>query len=240
MRRSPTPTAVRFAQRCMAVGWQSSRRSPCLSACNAGTSASSGSRPSSGSAAVRVDALSTTAYGRVLWAKLALASVLLAIALWNRLHLMPRIAAGADGAWARLRSSIIAELVVVVVGVVGLWRFTPRPRALAGGNDDFFTHLHADKVMANVTVSPGHAGPIDITVALETPDERPLEAGALEVTLSKPDAGIEPAVAQARRTADGQWRVSVAAPVAGQWTLALGVLISDFERVNVAVPILIK
>src|SRR5881394_3267722 len=98
--------------------------------------------------------------------------MLLALALWNRLTLTPRMAKGADPARVRLRASIIAEvvLVVAILGVVGLWRFTPPPRAPAAGTDDFFSHLHAEKVMANVTVSPGCAGPIVVTVVLETPD----------------------------------------------------------------------
>jgi copper transport protein len=140
-----------------------------------------------------------------------------------------------------MRRSIAAELVLVIVilGIVGLWRFTPPPRALAG-NDDFFTHLHAEKAMANVTVSPGHAGPVAITIQLETPDERPLAATAVLVTLSKPDIGIEPAAAQAQRIDEGQWRVMMAAPVAGRWTLKLGILISDFDTISVEAPILIK
>jgi copper transport protein len=190
----------------------------------------------------RLDALWTTDYGLVLVAKMVLVLVLLAIALWNRLRLTPGVARGAEPPRRRMQRSIAAELVLVVVilGVVGLWRFTPPPRALADGNDDFFTHLHAEKAMANVTVSPGHRGPVAITIQLETPDEKPLAASALSVTLSSPDLGIEPATAQAQRMSDGQWRVTMTAPVAGRWTLGLGILVSDFDRISVEAPILIK
>jgi copper transport protein len=190
----------------------------------------------------RIDALWTTDYGRVLTAKMVLVLMLLAIALWNRLGLTPGVARGAEPPRRWMLRSIAAELILVVVilGVVGLWRFTPPARALAGGNDDFFTHLHAEKVMANVAVSPGHRGPVAITIELETPDERPLAATALSVTLSSPDLGVEPATAQAQRLSDGQWRVTMMAPVAGRWTLGLGILISDFDRITVEAPILIK
>ena len=52
----------------------------------------------------------------------------------------------------------------------------------AAGDDDFFTHLHTEKAMANVTVSPGRAGPVAITVELETMEEKPLTARAVAVT----------------------------------------------------------
>lgn len=189
----------------------------------------------------RLDALWTTDYGRVLAIKLALVAVLLLLALWNRLWLTPRI--GNGGCARRLmRRSIFAELVLVVaiLGVVGLWRFTPPPRALVVANDDFFTHVHAERAMADVTLSPGHAGPISITIQLRTPDERLLNAKGLSVTLSNPEAGIEPATAEAQPAGEGQWHVAMAAPVSGRWTLRLDILISDFDSLSVEAPILIK
>ncbi len=189
----------------------------------------------------RLDALWTTDYGRVLAIKLALVAALLLLALWNRLRLTPRI--GNGGRARRLmRRSIFAELVLVVaiLGVVGLWRFTPPPRALVVANDDFFTHVHAERAMADVTLSPGHAGPIRIAVQLRTPDERLLNAKGLSVTLSNPEAGIEPATAEAKPAGEGQWRVAMAAPVPGRWTLRLDILISDFDSLSVEAPVLIK
>jgi copper transport protein len=130
-------------------------------------------------------------------------------------------------------------LVAGVLAVVGLWRFTP-PRMVAGGNDDFFIHLHTERAMANVTVFPGRAGPVAITIQLETPDERPLAATAVSVTLSKPDAGIEPAMVQAQRLNDGRWRAKLTAQAAGRWTLGLGILVPDSDKISVEAPILIK
>jgi copper transport protein len=177
----------------------------------------------------------------VLAIKLALVVALLLLALWNRLWLTPRIDNNGR-ARRRMRRSIFAELalVVVILGVVGLWRFTPPPRALVVANDDFFTHVHAERAMADVTLSPGHAGPIRIAVQLRTPDERLLNAKGLSVTLSNPGAGIEPATAEAQPAGEGQWRVAMAAPVPGRWTLRLDILISDFDSLSVEAPVLIK
>ena len=74
--------------------------------------------------------------------------------------------------------------------------------AAAAGDDDFFTHLHAEKAMANVTVSPGRAGPVDITIQLETMEETPLTANAVSVTLSDAKAGKRLRTVQAQLAAD--------------------------------------
>jgi copper transport protein len=189
----------------------------------------------------RLDALWSTDYGRVLAIKLALVVALLLLALWNRLWLTPRID-NYGRARRLMRRSIFAELAlaVVILGVVGLWRFTPPPRAIVVANDDFFTHVHAERAMADVTLSPGHAGPIRIAVQLRTPDERLLNAKGLTVTLSNPEAGIEPATAEAQPAGEGQWQVAMAAPVPGRWTLRLDILISDFDSLSVEAPVLIK
>jgi copper transport protein len=130
-------------------------------------------------------------------------------------------------------------LALAILGVVGLWRFTPPPRALAE-DDSFFQHIHSDKAMANVTISPGRAGPVLIDIQLETGDERPLMAKALSVTLTNAAANIEPIIAEAQNTGENQWQVRMSAPIAGRWKLGLGILISDFDKVLIEAPIVIK
>jgi copper transport protein len=95
-------------------------------------------------------------------------------------------------------------------------------------------------MMADITVSPGQVGPISIAIQLRTPDEGVFSAKGVSVTLSSPDNGIEPSSTEARSLGEGQWQASMAAPVAGRWTLALDVLISDFDQVHTEAEILIK
>ena len=189
----------------------------------------------------RLDALWTTSYGRVLAFKLVLVLLLLVIALWNRGYLTPRIGQGGVTSARYMRRTIIAELVLVVgiLGIVGLWRFTPPPRALTVVTEPFFTHLHTAQMMADITVSPARAGPISIEIQLRTPEEEVLAAKGVSVTLSSPDIGIEPSTAEAQSLGEGQWRVSMAAPVAGRWTVRLDILISDFDQLHGEAPILI-
>ena len=107
-------------------------------------------------------------------------------------------------------------------------------------DESFFTHIHTEKAMANVTVSSGRAGPVIITIQLETTDELPLIAKAVSVTLTNLQAGVEARTSQAERGGDDQWRVKMSAPVPGRWMLGLGIVISDSDRVSMDAPILIK
>jgi copper transport protein len=103
-------------------------------------------------------------------------------------------------------------------------------------DESFFTHLHTEKAMANVTVSPGRAGPVVIAIQLETTDELPLQAKSVSVTLTNATASAE----QAERTDDDQWQARMSAPSPGRWMLGLGISISDTDKVNIESPILIR
>jgi copper(I)-binding protein len=111
---------------------------------------------------------------------------------------------------------------------------------VAADDDAFFTHLHAETAMANVTVSPGRAGPVEIAIQLENADEMPLTAKAVTVTLGNPENGIAAVTAEAEQISNDQWRVRMSAPVAGRWSLGLGITISASDTVNVVSPILIR
>ena len=107
-------------------------------------------------------------------------------------------------------------------------------------DDNFFTHLHTEKAMANVTVSPGRAGPVDIAIQLERPDETPLTVKAVSVTLSDNQPGSALQTLQATLASDNQWRVHASLPAPGRWMLGLGISISETDTVSVESPILIK
>ena len=125
-------------------------------------------------------------------------------------------------------------------GALGSVWLTVAAAMQASAGESFFTHIHAEKAMANVTVSPGRAGPIDITIELEMADEHPLKAKAVSVTLSSTKAGIKAQRLSATNTGDNVWHVKASLPVRGRWMLRLGVLISDIEKVDVEAPILVK
>ena len=105
--------------------------------------------------------------------------------------------------------------------------------------ESFFIHLHDQRAMANVIISVVHNGAVEIAIQLETVEELPLKADAVAVTLGNPDKGVAPMTAQAKRTADDQWSVKMAASEAGRWNLALGITLAPANTVNIASPILI-
>ena len=111
---------------------------------------------------------------------------------------------------------------------------------LASDDDSFFTHLHTEKVMANVTVSPGRSGPVDIVIQLETSDETPLPAKGVSVTLADTRTGQKLPTMAATRSGEDGWHVKVAYLAAGKWMLGLDIALSDADEVKVESPILIR
>ncbi|HKU08419.1 MAG TPA: hypothetical protein VJR30_20335 [Bradyrhizobium sp.] len=110
----------------------------------------------------------------------------------------------------------------------------------AVSDDNFFTHLHTEKAMANVTVSPAKVGPVELTIQLETIEERPLRAKAVSVTLTDTQTGTALPTINAARRGDDRWLAAVAVPAAGRWMLALAIAISDSDKIDIAAPIIIK
>jgi copper transport protein len=86
--------------------------------------------------------------------------------------------------------------------------------------------------MANLTLTPGRAGPLAVEVALQTADFGALPAKEVRVTFANPTAGIEP-IRRPATEAGGVWRIDdLTLPVPGVWTVRLDVLVSDFETLR--------
>ncbi|MCX5570457.1 copper resistance protein CopC [Kaistia nematophila] len=180
-----------------------------------------------------VDALWTTGYGRVLAAKLAAVALVLAIAAHNRFALTAPVLRGDGRATRRLVGSIVAEiaLVLAIFGLAALWRFTPPPRALDVALPAIEVHLHGEKAMAEVVVTPHRQR--DATVEVEPLDGDGVPFRPLEVTLALAPAGggMEPIRVAATPGADGRWQATMPGLAAGgTWTIRLDLLVSDFEK----------
>lgn len=189
-------------------------------------------------------ALVDTAYGRLLLVKLALLVVLFGLAAFNRLRLTAPTEAGEAGARRQLARSVTCETLVVlaIFAVAAGWRFTPPPRALAiAAAQPASLHIHTLKAMADVSFTPGHAGPVAASIVVMTGDFGPLDAKEVTLVLAKPDSGIEEIKRPARKADDGTWRVDdLVIPVPGKWTARLDILISDFDIVKIEGPVDIR
>jgi copper transport protein len=181
----------------------------------------------------KLSALVETRYGLILLIKLALVIVLLALAALNRLRLTPALARDHKAAPA-LKRAILLEgaLALGIFAVVAGWRFTPPPRTIVP-ETPLAVHIHTDKAMFQVLVSPGKAGVDDFVLQLMTGEATPLAAKEATLTLSLPERGIEPMERAAELGPDGYWHVrKVELPFAGRWHLRIDALVTDFEKIT--------
>lgn len=179
--------------------------------------------------------LAGSAYGMVLGAKLLLVAALLVLALRNRLVLTPALASGHAQAAPRLARAIQAEIVlgVVILALASSFRLTPPPRALIEPAAPLYAHIHTNRAMADIRLTPGRAGPVAVTLGFQTSDFGELVPREVEVVFAQPEARIEPIRLTALQGGDGLWHAGpVTLPVPGGWEVTLRLLVTEFERVT--------
>lgn len=183
-------------------------------------------------------ALLTSDYGRVLAAKLGLVAVMLVLAAVNRFVLTQPAARGDPAAARRLSRSIKAEIAlsVAVIAVLGLWRFTPPPRAMAADPARFEVQQVAasnEGVSALLSIRPPIAGPVRVEVAEIAVDGQPLTPVGVSVELDKPSYGIGPFAKEARSAGAGVYSADgYLLPLDGFWVVKVTILVSDFRSVT--------
>ncbi|WP_077965990.1 copper resistance CopC/CopD family protein [Ensifer adhaerens] len=181
-------------------------------------------------------ALVDTAYGQVFLVKLVLLAGLFVVAAVNRWRLTVPAAASDGRATSRLVRSIAAEtlIMLLIFATAACWRVTPPPRALAAlAASPAIAHIHADRAMAYVQLTPGRAGDVEVSIEILTGEFEKLDAKEVTLILSKPDSGIEPFKRGAVRRGATEWRIEhVTIPLAGTWQVRVDILISDFEKVS--------
>ncbi len=178
-------------------------------------------------------ALVTTKYGIILSIKLVLVAALLVLAALNRFRFTPAMARNAN-ATKPLSRSILLEgvLAVGILSVVAGWRFTPPPRSLVP-DAPLALHIHSDKAMFQVLVSPGRVGSDDFVLQLMNGDGTLLHAKEATLTLSLPERGIDEIERQGTLGPDGFWHVAkVPLTVPGRWHARIDALVTDFEKIT--------
>ena len=180
-------------------------------------------------------------YGIVLAAKLGVLALLFAVAAWNRFVLTRPALNGDTQSARRLRALIAVEivLVLVVLGIVALWRFTPPPRVLAAVpvaerqatpepvRPRVRTHLHASGIMANFEIVDAATSPRAI-VALY-PEDGDADVRSVTIHLTPPVAGAVPLTLEASRAEDDTWEADVPPLSDGRWTVLLEIRVGDFD-----------
>lgn len=182
-------------------------------------------------------------YGGLLAAKLVVVGLLFALALYNRVRLTAPTFAGDTRSRRLLRRSILVELalVLLILGLVAGWRFTPPPRALAevaaaeaARAVPVYTHAMNAQVMADITIAPGRAGPVDVSILVMDAAGAALPVDAVTLEIAAPARGIAGFSAPAHLE-EGLWQVrNLVIPLNGAWEVTLSIRLERFTLVRIA------
>lgn len=197
-------------------------------------------------------ALFGTAYGITLVVKVGLALLVVALAGWNRLRLLPRVlrAPGHREAWLAVRRTVGVEAIILllVVGATGvLVGQSPRdgdPADHGGHNAGALSEpveVAFGDGMLRLLVSPATAGTNTVEFTLTDADGAfvdPVEEPTLSLT--QEEAGIGPLLPELEAVGAGYYTASVDLPVGGSWTVGVDARVSQFENPVVEVPIEVR
>ena len=93
-------------------------------------------------------------------------------------------------------------------------------------------HIHSERAMFQVLISPGTVGTDDFVLQLMTGEGNLLQAKEATLILSLPEQGIAPLVRKATRGPDGYWSVhDVPISAAGRWHLRIDA-VTAFEKIS--------
>ncbi|ART79663.1 copper resistance CopC/CopD family protein [Oceanisphaera avium] len=179
-------------------------------------------------------------YGQILLAKLMLVALLLLLGAYNRYRLTAAVLRQEATARLRLKRVIYAELVlmVLVLALVALWRFTPPSRNTVNAQASAAAPTAIYRFKKHQVQAELKLESQQLQIALYQPDHRPLRAQAVEVRFSDPSTNMEPLHFQAHRVrgqeqAENQWLLATLPLTPGShWHVDIVVLVSDFERVT--------
>jgi copper transport protein len=184
----------------------------------------------------RIDLAWSSLFARVLVIKIGLIAVLCMLALYNRFWLTAPALAGDPAARRRLGWSISGEigLALLIVAAASLWRFAgPGQYQYAHAQPPVSLHLHGQKAMAELELTPQPEGTTDIRVSILTPQFDPMQPRSVSLGLRNALRGIEPLKYGLANAADGTWTASnlPLSDIAG-WRVDIQVLIDDFNLVH--------
>lgn len=196
-------------------------------------------------------ALTSTAYGWTLVAKVVLVGALLTIGGYNNRRLVPAISrtaregSGPSGhprrsdAWRALTRTVRVEGVgiVVVLAVTAVLVNLPPARSAAGIGEVFsgYAGLGADH-QVNLTVDPNEAGPNEFHLYLLTPSGQPADIGEqVALRMELPEADIAPIERIPQTAGPGHYiHNGPELSIPGRWRIEVVVDVSQFERLTAA------
>jgi copper transport protein len=205
------------------------------------------------------DALTGTAYGRLLLVKVGLVAAMVAAAGVSRAWLRgwflaatdraaksggtPGDASGANGQRSDLyllRQSVgIEALIAIVVLSVTAALVQAAPEEASGSEDSgpFETEVHGSNVALDAAVAPTAVGPVDIDLQVAFHDGTPLEPEEITAELELPERDLGPLDVELEPLETGHYRSTGAElPFPGEWELEVTVRTSDIDQDRLSVP----
>jgi copper transport protein len=93
-------------------------------------------------------------------------------------------------------------------------------------------HIHSERAMFQLLVSPGAVGTDDFVLQLMSGDGNLLQVKEATLALSLPERGIEPVERKATLGADGYWHVGdVPIPQPGRWHVRIDA-VTEFQTIT--------
>lgn len=191
-----------------------------------------------------VRALTSTAYGWTLIAKLVLVGLVVAGGAYNNQRLVPAIKNRAQDAWGGLRRIVRLEAVglVVTLAVTAVLVNLVPARTAAGVSGFYHTTAPMGDSHLDITVDPNRAGTNELHIYLLAtngqPTDPPGENPDLQIAFSLPAMDIGPIERTATVAGPGHWTmVGDELSIAGQWQLEVTLPLSRFEQLTAEITV---
>ena len=182
--------------------------------------------------------LTSTTYGKLLFAKVVVVGVVAALGAYNHLRLLPAMQQGkAKAALARLRTTVRLEA-LLLVGVVAITSVlvlkTPARTLAEGGPVEKVVQLSQDAGSVQIVVAPARAGFNQLHLYTFDPEGRPTElADTIDLQLSLPAADLGPIERTATRAGPAHAQLNGNDfAVAGTWEITVRLRIDRFTEVT--------
>jgi copper transport protein len=204
-------------------------------------------------------ALTSTAYGWTLMAKVAVVAGVVGIATYNNRVLVPSIVSsdGGDGAttvsdkppangraWVRLRRAMWFEVggLLMVIGITALLVNLQPAAEAAGVSGPYSTYVQFGDGQLNLVVDPNRVGTNEIHLYVLTPGGLPaLISGDMTLEMSMPDQDIGPIVRSPRVAGPGHYiQVGPELAIPGRWVITVRERTSQFEERTADVPVVVN
>lgn len=198
-----------------------------------------------------IEALNSSSYGQVLWVKVALIGMALALALVNQRYITRALKRNRHTTrlWLRITLAVESTLLVAVIASTAVLSSTMPPHS-NGGHNHSHDHDHGPSGQPAQWIVTSGAYRLTLDMAHTHPDANQWVAAfshqdsaftpmEVEVAVSLPALDIEPR--WERFTALGELFILDTSNIAlpGEWTLQVNALVNDFEQVSftLTVPI---